>query len=80
MPLDHVGLRVADLAVSRTHVAFTVDSRDAVRALFDNAVAHGATVKSAPALFPEYHARFYAAMVFDPDRHNIEVVCHAPRD
>ncbi len=123
MPVDHVGLHVADLAVSRlfytrllrplglsavddvkgwagfgrdgraelwcgpalqppqpTHVAFTVESRDAVRAFFDNAVAMGAAVKSAPAVFPEYHANFYAAMVFDPDGHNIEVVCHAPGD
>lgn len=121
MPIDHVGVRVADLARSRrfytavlrplgltpvddvhgwagfgergravfwcgvgteppqpTHVAFTVDSRRAVHDFFDNAVAHGAQVKSPPAVLAEYHADFYAAMVFDPDGHNIEVVCHAP--
>ncbi len=119
MPIDHVGLRVSDLARSRrfyeavlrplglapvtdvhgwagfaeagravfwcgvgleppqpTHVAFTVASRQAVHAFFDHAVAHGAGVKSPPALFPEYHNAFYAAMVLDPDGHNIEVVCH----
>ena len=123
MPIDHVGLQVADLAVSRRfytdvlrplglmplgdahgwagfgrhgraelwcgvgprppqpmHVAFTVDSREAVRTFFDHAVAQGAAVRSAPALFPEYHAHFYAAMVLDPDGHNVEVVCHAPGD
>lgn len=121
MPIDHVGVRVADLARSRrfyaavlrplglvplgdvhgwagfgeggravfwcgvgpeppqsTHLAFRVKSREQVRAFFDNALAQGATAKSAPALFPEYHADFYAAMVFDPDGHNIEVVCHEP--
>lgn len=121
MPIDHVGVRVADLARSRrfyaavlrplglapvgdvhgwagfgeggravfwcgtgpeppqsTHLAFTVNSREEVHAFFDNAVAHGAAARSAPKLFPEYHADFYAAMVFDPDGHNIEVVCHEP--
>ncbi|MFZ5545931.1 MAG: VOC family protein [Pseudomonadota bacterium] len=119
MPIDHVGVRVADLSLSRdfyahilrplglthvgdvhgwagfgahgrasfwcgtgseppqpTHVAFRVASRQAVHEFFDNAVAHGARVKSPPGLFPEYHAAFYAAMVLDPDGHNIEAVCH----
>lgn len=48
----------------------------AVHAFFEHAVAQGARIKSPPMLFPEYHATFYAAMVLDPDGHNIEVVCH----
>jgi catechol 2,3-dioxygenase-like lactoylglutathione lyase family enzyme len=121
MPLDHVGIRVSDLARSRrfykdvlrplgltpvadvhgwagfghqgravfwcgvgaeppqpTHLAFRVASRQQVHEFFDNAVAQGAQVKSAPAVFAEYHPDFYAAMVYDPDGHNIEVVSHAP--
>jgi predicted lactoylglutathione lyase len=59
-----------------SHVAFTVGSREDVQAFFDHALAQGAVAKSAPALFTEYHAGFYAAMVYDPDGHNVEVVCH----
>lgn len=61
-----------------THFAFVAASREAVNGFFRNALAHGARARSAPALFPEYHAAFYAAMVLDPDGHNIEVVCHEP--
>lgn len=119
MPIDHVGVRVTDLAQSRrfytailqplglasvedvhgwagfgehgralfwcgvgdeppqpTHFAFTVETRHAVDKFFEHAIAHGARIKSPPRLFPEYHAAFYAAMVLDPDGHNVEVVCH----
>jgi hypothetical protein len=31
-----------------------------------------------PALRPNYHPRYYAAFVLDPDGHRIEAVCHAP--
>jgi len=39
-----------------------------------------ATVRSEPKIFDVYHPQFYAAMVFDPDGHNIEVVCHKPEE
>jgi hypothetical protein len=27
---------------------------------------------------PHYHPNDYGAFVLDPDRHNVEAVCHAP--
>ena len=60
-----------------THVAFEVATRAAVERFHDAACAIGARIRSAPALRPEYHEHFYSAMAFDPDGHNIEVVCHA---
>jgi len=61
-----------------THVGFRAKTREQVEQFYAGALAAGGTSKSAPRLFPEYHPDFYAAMVLDPDGHNIEVVCHAP--
>jgi len=61
-----------------THVGFLAPDRETVRRYFEAAVAAGGTVRSAPKVFDVYHPHFYAAMVLDPDGHNIEVVCHQP--
>jgi len=58
------------------HVAFQADSADAVRAFFDAAVSFGAEVLHEPRHWPEYHDRYFAAFVRDPDGNNIEAVCH----
>jgi hypothetical protein len=29
-----------------------------------------------PRLWPEYHERYFAAFVRDPDGNNVEAVCH----
>ncbi len=29
-----------------------------------------------PGLRPQYHAKYYAAFILDPDGYNIEAVCH----
>ena len=61
-----------------SHIAFSAPSRAAVRAFFDVAVAHGATVLHEPRVWPEYHEAYFGAFVRDPDGNNVEAVCHLP--
>jgi catechol 2,3-dioxygenase-like lactoylglutathione lyase family enzyme len=61
-----------------THVAFTAEDHDTVRAFFDAAVAAGAEVLHEPRVFPEYHEHYFGAFVRDPDGNNVEAVCHRP--
>ena len=58
------------------HLAFSADSRAAVREFFDAAVALRAEVLHEPRLWPEYHPTYYGAFVRDPDGNNVEAVCH----
>jgi catechol 2,3-dioxygenase-like lactoylglutathione lyase family enzyme len=58
------------------HVAFRVASRAQVDAFHRAALAAGGRDNGAPGLRPEYHPHYYGAFVLDPDRHNIEAVCH----
>lgn len=62
----------------QSHIAFSADTRAAVRAFFDAAVADGAEVLHEPRLWPEYHPNYYGAFVRDPDGNNVEAVCHSP--
>jgi catechol 2,3-dioxygenase-like lactoylglutathione lyase family enzyme len=61
-----------------SHIAFAAPDQAAVRAFFDAAVGLGAQVLHEPRLWPEYHASYYGAFVRDPDRNNVEAVCHEP--
>lgn len=58
------------------HLAFTVESREAVDAFFAAAIAAGAAVREQPAVHSEYHPNYYGAFVNDPDGVNLEAVCH----
>ncbi len=60
------------------HVAFVVDSREAVRAFHQAALAAGGRDNGAPGLRPQYHPNYYGAFVRDLDGHNVEAVCHGP--
>ena len=60
------------------HIAFVADNRRQVEAFYHAALEAGAKNNGAPGLRPQYHARYYAAFVLDPDGHNIEAVCHEP--
>ena len=60
------------------HVAFTAESRAEVDAFYDSAMANGGRDNGPPGIRAHYHPNYYAAFVFDPDGHNIEVVCHSP--
>ena len=68
---DHTGWR-------EDHIAFEAESREAVRAFFDAAVAAGAAVLHEPQVWAIYHPDYYGAFVRDPDGNNVEAVCHRP--
>ena len=61
------------------HVAFAAADRAQVRAFYQAALAAGGHDNGPPGLRPEYHPDYYGAFVRDPDGHNIEAVCRAPR-
>ena len=58
------------------HLAFVAADRAQVDAFFAAAVASGADILHEPRLWPEYHPHYYGAFVRDPDRNNVEAVCH----
>lgn len=60
------------------HVAFRVQNRKQVDEFYAAAIAAGGKDNGAPGLRAKYHKDYYAAFVFDPDGHNVEVVCHEP--
>ena len=49
------------------------------RARADVTLAAGGVDNGKPGLRPQYHPNYYGAYVRDPDGHNIEAVCHAPK-
>jgi catechol 2,3-dioxygenase-like lactoylglutathione lyase family enzyme len=59
------------------HIAFSADSREAVRRFHAAALAAGGTDNGAPGERPEYAPGYYGAFVLDPDGHNVEAVFHA---
>jgi catechol 2,3-dioxygenase-like lactoylglutathione lyase family enzyme len=78
MPDFWLGPQDSGEGFRESHIAFQAPDRAAVRAFFDAAVAHGATVLHEPRLWPEYHDTYYGAFVRDPDGNNVEAVCHSP--
>jgi catechol 2,3-dioxygenase-like lactoylglutathione lyase family enzyme len=56
------------------HIAFEVETRAAVDAFFEAAIAHGGTDDGPPGLRPHYDAHYYAAFVRDPDGNKIEAL------
>jgi len=62
------------------HLAFRAETRGQVEAFYRAALEAGGRDNGAPGLRPHYHANYYAAFVIGPDGHNVEVVCHEPRD
>ncbi len=64
--------------VQPVHLAFRVDTREEVDALYTTAISAGAVDNGAPGLRPHYHQHYYAAFLVDPDGHNLEFVCHEP--
>jgi len=62
----------------RVHIALRADDRATVDAFYAAAMAAGGKDNGGPGPRPHYHAGYYGAFVLDPDRHNIEAVCHAP--
>jgi len=61
-----------------THIALVAESRAAVDAFYQAALAAGGRDNGPPGLRPHYHPDYYGAFVLDPDGHNIEAVCRRP--
>jgi catechol 2,3-dioxygenase-like lactoylglutathione lyase family enzyme len=61
------------------HLAFAAANRAQVDQFHAAALAAGGRDNGAPGLRLQYHPDYYGAFVFDPDGHNVEVVCHTPQ-
>jgi catechol 2,3-dioxygenase-like lactoylglutathione lyase family enzyme len=59
---------------SGVHVCLRAPDIAAVEAFHTAAIKAGGTSDGAPGLRPEYHTRYYAAFVRDPDGNRIEAV------
>lgn len=60
------------------HICWRADSRAAVDAFYQAALAAGGKDNGPPGLRTHYHQHYYGAFVIDPDGNNMEAVCHAP--
>ena len=58
------------------HIAFLAADPATVHAFHAAALEAGGTDNGAPGRRPQYHERYYAAYVIDPDGNNVEAVCH----
>ncbi len=58
------------------HIAFLAHDPATVDAFHAAALEAGGTDNGAPGRRPDYHERYYAAYVLDPDGNNVEAVCH----
>jgi catechol 2,3-dioxygenase-like lactoylglutathione lyase family enzyme len=56
------------------HISFRVNSRDAVHAFHEAALAQGGRDAGAPGVRPQYTAGFYGAFAYDPEGFKIEAV------
>ena len=68
------------IANNGAHFALIADTRSAVRAFYDAAIAHGGRDDGPPGLRPQYTPTYYAAFVLDPDGNKIEAVCRKAED
>lgn len=65
------GEQVAGLGA---HLAFTADTRAAVDAAYQAAVAQGATTMRAAGLHPDIAPGYYGCVILDPDGNKLEIV------
>jgi catechol 2,3-dioxygenase-like lactoylglutathione lyase family enzyme len=77
-PVFWIGPQTTGTGFRESHLAFSAENRDAVRAFLSAAQAHGAEVLHEARVWPEYHPNYYGAFVRDPDGNNVEAVCHTP--
>ncbi|MBT8470413.1 MAG: VOC family protein [Deltaproteobacteria bacterium] len=57
-----------------THICFVAESKEAVHAFYDAAMAAGATEDGPPGPRPQYSPGYYGAFARDLDGHKIEAV------
>jgi catechol 2,3-dioxygenase-like lactoylglutathione lyase family enzyme len=74
---DELFVDVADGEVTRTHLAFQAEDKDAVQAFHRAALSAGGRDNGAPGE-RSYHPGYYAAFAIDPDGNNVEAVYHGP--
>jgi catechol 2,3-dioxygenase-like lactoylglutathione lyase family enzyme len=72
---EDLGLRAGE-PQAPVHIAFAAADPATVDAFHAAAVKAGGTDNGAPGRRPQYHERYYAAYVLDPDGNNVEAVCH----
>lgn len=76
-PKGDVRLWIAEgKPAAKVHLALRSPSREAVAKFHASALQAGGKDNGKPGLRPDYHARYYAAFVFDPDGNNVEAVTH----
>jgi catechol 2,3-dioxygenase-like lactoylglutathione lyase family enzyme len=61
-------------AESGVHICLRATSTEAVDAFYAAALAGGGASDGAPGLRPEYHDRYYAAFIRDPDGNRLEAL------
>ena len=71
---EELGLREGEPG-EPVHIAFQAADPGTVDAFHAAALAAGGTDNGAPGRRPQYHERYYAAYVLDPDGNNVEAVC-----
>lgn len=62
------------LASGPAHLCLRAETQGEVDAFYAEAIAAGGKDNGAPGVRTEYHDKYYAAFVFDPNGNNIEVV------
>lgn len=67
-------LKEGSPSAAAVHFAFVAESREAVDAFFEAAIAAGATDNISPRVRAEYDSMYYAADILDPDGYSVEVV------
>ena len=57
------------------HLSFEAGTKEQVQEFYAAAISAGGKDNGAPGIRADYAPTYYAAFVFDPDGHNIEVIC-----
>ena len=63
---------------SAMHLCFVAETRAAVDAFYQAAIAAGAKDNGKPGIREHYHPNYYGAFVIDLNGVNLEAVCHKP--
>jgi catechol 2,3-dioxygenase-like lactoylglutathione lyase family enzyme len=67
-------LKAGEPSAATVHFAFLAESRHAVDAFYEAAMAAGARDNISPRIRSEYDPMYYAADILDPDGYSVEVV------
>jgi catechol 2,3-dioxygenase-like lactoylglutathione lyase family enzyme len=61
------------------HICFRATGKKAVEMAYEGAIAGGGCCNGGPGYRNDYGPGYYAAFVFDPDGHNIEILFREPQ-